>query len=507
LALVGIVAGSALLASAAHGLEGPRGGTLRVDVPGTVRFVDPTLSTTWQLMHATHLQLLGYPDAEAPAGTRLQPEAAGLPAISRDGKTYTFRIRPGFRFSDGKPVTAASFALSIERARDPRMDAYAATYVRDVVRVAARGNTLTITLRAPAPDFLSRISLPHFPALPEGFPLVPEGVSEAPLHSAGPYYLKEYVAGRSALLARNPYWRRSLLPRRPANVDQIQFSYGITPATALGRVERGESDLTPVANALVADVYNRYGLNKGRFFVRRGASMWMVAFNNSRSAFADPQLRRAVNYAIDRAHLTRQFGLLAGTRTDQLLTPSIAGFRDVKIYPIAGAEVQRAQQLARGHTGDGKAVLYTNSETVGPALAEIVRFNLRQIGLDVEVRTYSSGVLFERIARADEPYDAVILNWFVDYPDPSNIFVNLLRNDAPRFRDPVFDKRIDAALKLTGEARYATFARIDRDLMRERPPVAPIVITNSRSLLSAQTGCFVFQPAMAVPDLAALCKR
>src|SRR6185437_13031714 len=76
------------------------------------------------LLYATCAKLLNYPDRAGPAGNQLTPEvASALPAVARDGKTYTFTIRPGFRFSppSDHPVTARTFKATIERTLNPRM--------------------------------------------------------------------------------------------------------------------------------------------------------------------------------------------------------------------------------------------------------------------------------------------------------------------------------------------------------------------------------------------------
>ena len=76
-----------------------------------------------QLTYATCAYLLNYPDAAGAAGRVLRPEvAAAMPDISPDGRTYTFRIRPGFRFSppSGQAVTAETFKATIERALSPK---------------------------------------------------------------------------------------------------------------------------------------------------------------------------------------------------------------------------------------------------------------------------------------------------------------------------------------------------------------------------------------------------
>ncbi len=87
--------------------------------------MDPALAfypDSWQLLDATCAKLVNYPDKPAPAGSQLEPEVAqSLPTRSPDGKTYTFTIRKGFRFSppSNEPVTAQTFKHAIERSLSP----------------------------------------------------------------------------------------------------------------------------------------------------------------------------------------------------------------------------------------------------------------------------------------------------------------------------------------------------------------------------------------------------
>src|SRR5262249_20242322 len=115
----------------------PSGGTLRVDLSTDFDFTDPSLSwlsPTWQLYYATGLELYNYPDKPAPDGTVLVHEAAaGYPLITDGGKTYTITVKPGFKFSDGTPVTAANFAYAINRALNPAMQSPAVLFMGDVV--------------------------------------------------------------------------------------------------------------------------------------------------------------------------------------------------------------------------------------------------------------------------------------------------------------------------------------------------------------------------------------
>ena len=127
------------------------GGTLRIDSQSDVDYMDPALAyvaLSWQLLYATCAKLLNYPDKSGAAGSQLIPEVAqSLPARSADGRTYTFTIRPGFRFSppSNEPVTAQTFKDTIERTLNPRMKSPYAHEFADIVGAGAymAGKALT----------------------------------------------------------------------------------------------------------------------------------------------------------------------------------------------------------------------------------------------------------------------------------------------------------------------------------------------------------------------------
>src|SRR5205823_7519158 len=106
-----------------------------------VDFSDPSLAygaISWQIEYSTALKLINYPDKPAPAGSRLQPEAAvGMPVVSKDGKTYTFKIRSGLRLSNGEKVTAKNFQKAIFRALTRSMQSPALPFISDIVGAQA----------------------------------------------------------------------------------------------------------------------------------------------------------------------------------------------------------------------------------------------------------------------------------------------------------------------------------------------------------------------------------
>ena len=342
------------------------GGTLRMESELDADWMDPALAysgLSWQLLYLTCAKLLNYPDKAGPAGVRLIPEVAkALPARSPDGKTYTFTIRHGFRFSppSNQPVTAQTFKATIERSLDPRMKGPYAHYFADIVGaraymagkathivgVVANGDTLTVRLLAAAPNFLSLIALPPLCAVPANTPINPNGEREIP--SAGPYYVASYTPGQGIVLVRNPNYRGG----RPHHFERIQVAVGVSADRAVADIQAGIADYTQLGlgsttrgvATLAAPLAARYGpgspaASHGRqqYFVNPLLQLDYFVLNTHRPLFSDVRLRQAVNYAIDRrklAALGDGYQELPERPADHYLPPGMAGFRDAHIYPL-----------------------------------------------------------------------------------------------------------------------------------------------------------------------------
>jgi peptide/nickel transport system substrate-binding protein len=501
--------GAALFASTAAGgtqasakQGATKGGSLTIVNTSDFDFVDPQLSyfsQTWEMMAATQLTLLYYPHVEGVKGTILQPYASqGFPKVSKNGTVYTFTIKKGFKFNDGTPVTAANFKRAFDRGLNKGMQSPASSFMDDVKTFTAKGQTFTVTLKKPAPDFLSRMSMMFFAAVPVNLPINSSGVNASTLKSAGPYYLKEWNPESSALIVRNPHWKNSAEPFKSAgfavNLDQVRWQVVPSQATHQLMCEKGEADICsfPAANAKA--LADKYGINKSQFHVKKSTTLWYVNMNTDQPLFKDNvKLRQSVNHAIDRRFMVAQHGYLAGARTDQILPGPMPGFKNFDIYSLKGPSIAKAKALATGNTRGGKAVMYTFNTGRGPALAQSVQFNLKQIGVDVEIKMFDRVVQHEKSGTRGEPFDMTIEGWGMDYPDPSN-FINVLLDgrrlqaahnvNTSYFNDAAYNKKMDAANALAGQARLTAYGLLDRDLMKNAAPFAPYIFTNAR----AETG-------------------
>src|SRR4051812_10291711 len=462
LAVSGLASGATSAKNATHSKTGL---AMNVDMSNSdFDYLDPALAylnVSWQMRYLTDCKLLNYPDKPAPAGTVLQPEAADFPVISNGGKTYTFTIKSnagGCKFNTGEAVTAQSFADAINRDLDPKMQSPAAQFIADIVGsadvqagkatsasgVVAKGNKLTVNLSKPAADFLGRITMPFFAAIPHGLAIEPKGLTA--FASAGPYYLKSWTQGRSAEFDLNPNYKGN----RPRNVSKFQLTIGTDQSQAFLQVKSGQidSDLAGPPPAEVAGLLSAGALNK-QLFVNPLASTTYIALNTSRPLFGALKARQAANYAVDRHAMLAQFGVLAGKRDDQFMAPAVPGYTNKAIYPLSAPNLKKAKSL---YSGGGNAVIYIRNRSYQIAQGQILQYNLKQIGIDSDVQPFTAAVFYTKSGTKGEPFDAAIGGWGWDYPDPYdflNIFFNgnAIQDSNNQNLSYINDKKINTALE------------------------------------------------------------
>lgn len=530
LALLAVGVTILTVVSGAMGSTGQRQGGIFKVVITDLDYVDPALAYSfgsWAIVDTTCARLMAYPDKPAPEGLRVVPEvAADYPKVSYNGKTYTFQLRSGFRFSDGTPVRATAFARAISRTLAPGVEAGAQAYTSDIVGatevmagktqvprgVTARGNTLVVHFTRPVGDFTAMTAMPAFCAVPPDLPSDPEGVRTFP--SAGPYVITEYRPGERVTIRRNRFYRGA----RPHRVDGFDVDLRVaSPSEALDRVEAGQTDW---ASALAFNYFEpgrnlagKFGVNKTRFFVRPGLVLRSIVFNHARPLFHDNLgLRRAVNYAIDRRELARAAtpSPFAYRLTDQYLPLELPGYRDAKLYPLGPPNVTRAKVLARGNLRGGRAVFYVSDIPQAVAAAQAAKRELKALGLEAELKPLPPPALGKALYTPGEPWDLTLLPWNPDYADPFQ-YVNALFDpryfqggNVGRFDSPTYTARMRRASHLQGTARYRAYGDLDLALARGASPTAPFAFSTEATLVSARVGCIILRPTL---DLTAACLK
>lgn len=283
---------------------------------------------------------------------------------------------------------------------------------------------------------------------------------------------------------------QSLLQVRANEVD---FDIGGLPATAHAALGK------------------QFGVNKSQYQVHALVETDYVALNTSRPTFASFALRKAANLAIDRPALLRTLGAYAGTLTDQILPPGMGGFRDARIYPLKGPDVAKAKSLA----GDrcGKVNVWSTTAAIGQSWAQVLKYDLEQIGCDMTVKLFQGFQLFGAAGKKGAAFDSVIAGWAQDYPDPYDFIDVLLNgnniqesnnNNLAYLDVPALNTKLATANKLVGDARYTAYGKLDVQITRNYAPWAAYENQNQREFVSKRTGGYLYQPANASADLTTL---
>jgi ABC-type transport system substrate-binding protein len=510
-----------------------KGGTLRVnEANADFDFVDPQLAyrtDDWSMLFTTAMQLVSFPEKTGAAGSQLYPQAAtAFPTVSKDGKTYTFHIRSGLKFSDGSAVTAASYQRSWERILSPKMgsplgvnldlqntvvggDSFLNGKSQHISGITAKGLTLTFHLTKPNATFVSILSMQWFTAVKANMPYSADGLNVYP--AAGPYYIASRDPGRSTVLKRNPNYKGN----RPANPDQIVITPNVNIDQSLLQVKAGQADfdLGQIPPTAASDLAKTYGINKGRFFVGATSCVNYMAMNNARAPFDNVNLRKAVNWAIDRPAQVRLLGAYAGARTSQILVPGIPGYHPFNVYAFKGADVAKAKSVGGAAIDSAPTinVVHTTS-SYSTNRAQVAEYNLKQVGFKINDVPTPATNYYQVIQTKGTTYNFVTNGgWCADYFDPFD-YLNVLfdgrkiqaanNNNYAYFNNASFDAGLDKASSLSGTPRAAAYQKLDQDLMTKYAPVVPYLVSTNRYFVSARTKNWIYSSYFGSPYLNAL---
>jgi YVTN family beta-propeller protein len=515
-------------AGAAH-----RGGTLRAVAPGPG---PPSFDTLYYGSAATTIVtndgLVGFRRVGGADGVQLVPDlAVALPKPTGGGRTYTFRVRPGIRYSNGRLVGARDFRRALERVFiTPRVDPVVTAYFGGIVGAKAcaaaprrcdlspgivtdeRTRTVTFHLRAPDPDFLAKLALPPAFAVPPDTPA--KDVGRGPLPATGPY-----VRGRtgrdSVTFVRNPYFHEWSKAAQPAGYpDRIVVAATTSPERAVREVERGDSDVAVrgVPPDLQHEVQTQYA---SQVHVNPFPRVTYLFMNTRVPPFDDVRVRRAVNFAVDRAAAARASAAFAGAEpTCQILPPDFPGYQRSCPYTLrpgahrwSAPDLSRARRLvAASGTRGAQVTVWEPQRHRGEARG--VTAVLRSLGYRARTKRVSDHVYYvDPKTSPRNPHSRVqagLFAWTADLPAASNYLGELFSCRAavnlPHFCDRRIDKQIGRALALQSSDSYLAgrlWARIDRAVVDDAP-VAPLYTLKEVDIASRRVGNFQYNPQWGV---------
>jgi peptide/nickel transport system substrate-binding protein len=349
-------ASGGLWAAAGAAGAGHRGGTLAsINSYAAIDTIDPAASTSPnvappQLFGLTNDGLVTLNHAAGPAGARLVPDLAlALPVPAGNGRSYTFRLRPGIRYSTGAVVMPSDVTRSFERLF--QLGSSGAAYYQAINGAAAcqaaptscdvshgivadnQAETVTFHLARPDPDFLYELTLAYADVLPA---TIPGRQARAPLPATGPYMITRYLPGRELVLIRNPRFREWSAAAQPAgHPDRIVIRLGLTAAQGAASVAHGTGDFMPGLGQIPADA--GYFLDhRSQLRVNPQMSTSFLFLNVNAPPFNDLRVRQAVNLALDRRQAVDGYGgPLAARPACQILPPTCPATAATAPTPVA----------------------------------------------------------------------------------------------------------------------------------------------------------------------------
>jgi peptide/nickel transport system substrate-binding protein len=449
------------------------GGTATVLLGAAPDSLDPSVSYSTEgaeALWASHLPLLTYRHAQGGAGTQLVPALADrLPSVSADGLTYSLRLRPGLRYSHGRPVRASDFTRAIERAIRLNWGgklfflqtidgaaAYDAGKSRDIAGVHTDDASRRITIRlthAYGP-FANLLAFPAAAPLPRGTPMRP--LPQSPPVGVGPYTIGAIDGTHGFTLQRDPRFAALHLPGLPTgHLGTIKFRVTANPLTAAEQVLRNRADVFDAADVVPSTLLGQIRSAAARRFAQIPAEETLYLFMNTHERpFSSLAVRQAVVYAVDRRAVQR---LASGFLTPDcyLLPPGIPGHPTAPCPYGSKPDLAKARKLIAA-SGAAGAKVGVWGRTSSPFSQIVVYYAdvLRKLGLRPTLRLIEDKLYFPTVGNPRTRAQTGYSEWSEDFPDPSDFYLLLdARSIQPQNNlnlSMTDDLRIEAALPRLG---------------------------------------------------------
>ncbi|HEY1595076.1 MAG TPA: ABC transporter substrate-binding protein [Thermoleophilaceae bacterium] len=504
-----------------------KGGTLNLTSAEGWEHLDPGqgyFQIDYNVIYAVQRPLYGnMPDN----GKKEIPDlAAGMPTISKDGKTVTVHIKPNVKWSPplNRTVTSDDVKYAFERDFNPNVpNAYASSYYPIVGSDKSKGgpisgiqtpNKTTIVFhltRNFGGTFVQSLTLPGSAAVPREVAASmdkknPTVYDSDPTKQAfdGPYMIQSYNAGRSITLVRNPNWDSST-DFRPAYADKIVWKAG-ADANVAARQTLDSPDLLMMDGPPAPVLKTAYQTKRSQLSVAPLGDYY-AALNTTVPPFNNVNLRRAAVAAADRqAYLLARGGTLVGTVATHFLGPTDAAFNaaggnngfgfDFLKNPNGDLTVAKKYMKAAGYpsgkyTGNANVLIVGSNSDPGPKELQIVQAGLNSLGFKTTIKAVPQQTMYSKFCGYVKAHVNVCptAGWIPDFSDayaylyvPFNgkAIIPVNNSNWSVLNDPKINAAMDQASAITDpQKRIQAWANVDKMLTSTAPAIPEIWATNA----------------------------
>ncbi len=504
-----------------------KGGTLTVLTSQSSLSLDPATSqslpttttglvhrrlTTWKISHGKTTVV---PDLATTTGTP-----------SDHGAVWTFHLKKGLRFSNGKPITSQDVKWGIERSFSDTFTG-GLSYHKQLLAGAANyhgpfsgqqlnsietpnDSTIIFHLNSPFGAWPWVASLISFAPVPRG-----DGTQKSygnhPVTS-GPYQVQSNSPGRELVLTRNPYWKASTDSVRKAYPNRIVYRMGQDDTVAAQQIMQGVNggdtsilgEFVPPAQLAQAQANPQYS----QLLVTSGdGALEYIAINTRH--IRNLAVRQAILWATDRAgYRTAAGGAIAGNYATTLITPGIAGRQKYDLYHVpTGGDPARARAiLKRAHVTVPTLKMVIQQNKTEQASA--IQSSLKKAGINVRIQVLDSGVYSDTVTNNQGNYDLTIASWQPDFPDAyanlaplfSSSMIGNGNQNMSRYSNRAVDALMTQATQTVDQkAAGKLWAQADQRIMHDIP-VVPLIYSHNTFIHGSRVAGFDIGNFPAYPD-------
>ena len=397
--------------------------------------------------------------------------------ISKDGKEYTFILKKGVKFHDGKPFDAEDVKFIFERLMDPKTATAHPEYYKDIDSVqVVDSHTVKIKMKNVNSIFLFNLARPDSIIVNKQ---AVDRLKSAPI-GTGPFKFVEWVRGDHITLAKFDDYHRKGIPY----LDKVTFKFIGDPSAQIASLKAGDIDVIAYdvspENALLLEKDPKFQVLNGYTTTKV-----ILSTNNSRKPFNDVRIRRAMAHAIDRTALIKGamsgYGVSIGSHMD----PGNPYYIDLTPYYPYNPE--KAKQLLKeaGYADGFEAVIKLPERYVyARRSGEIIADMFSQVGIRLKIELTEWGQWIDRVFK-NADYDLTVIGHAE--PFDINIYAKptyYFRYDSPKFQETLKKAEMEADPKIRKELYIACQKIITEDAVNGFLYVLPSLPTMKKEIMN-----------------------
>jgi len=471
--------------------------TLVVGVPSDIHILDPAVSMAnwdWRQSWPCYDRLVRYKQGS----TEVEPMAAESWAVSDDGKVWTFKIRPGIKFSDGRALDAGAVKFSFDRLFKLGKGPSELVPTFESSRVVD-DSTLEIKLASPFGPFIQTLACnaaslvnPNVMKQEKDGDLAQTWLA-ANCDGSGPYRLTEWKRGQRAVLeAREDYWGGA------PKLKKVIIRFMSESADRRMALERGDID---IAENIEFDQLPALEKNPD-IVVLKNPSMLVdyVYLNNQKECLSNPLVRKALNYAVDYQGIIDNVLGGNGTQMRGPVPKGLWGHKEDALQFQRDLDKAKALLKEAGlEKGLTLTLIYSEARPTWAQIAAILQSNFRDIGVDLKLEMLANPTLRDKVNRGD--YELCTGAWTPDYADPS-MFMNFwfdskrwgLPGNRSFYKNPQVDELISKAVTLVDQAERTKLYNQAQDITMDEAPYIYLYQVNDILPIRKNVKGYVYNP-------------